>query len=70
MAESVSGPVVWVKMKYLEPKTRGRYKGGANSAPVRKRKKVGGGPSPIERVKVITAAGKTSWIDRSRERTR
>lgn len=70
MPEVAAGPVVWVKQKYLDPKTRGRYKGGANSAPVRKRRKIGGGPSPIERVMVINVAGKTTWIERPRERTR
>ena len=70
MAEAVAGPIVWVKRKYLEPKTRGRHKGGANSAPARKRRKIGGGPSPTERVMVITAAGKTTWLERPRERTR
>lgn len=50
------GPVVWVKEKYTSPKQNGRYKGGTNAAAKksdRKRKKVGGGPGPIEHVLVL-----------------
>lgn len=69
MAETVTkdGSVTWLKLKYSCHKDKGRYKGGTNAAKnVRKRKKVGGGPSPIEHVKVITATGHTRWETRPR----
>ncbi len=63
------GPVVWLKEKHSCPKQNGRYKGGSNTAAKktdRKRKKVGGGPSPIEHVMVITVEGRTTWQTRPR----
>lgn len=72
-----TGPVTWVKHKYTAPKDKGRYKGGANASAkgARKRKKVGGGPSPIEHVRVLRFTGFTypegsttaKWITRPRE---
>ncbi len=71
MAETKTkdGRVTWLKWKYAMPKTRGSYKGGtsATGKPVRKRKKVGGGPSPIEHVKVICADGGVRWETRPRQ---
>jgi hypothetical protein len=73
----VTEPVTWIKNKYSCPKDKGRYKGGTNatSKSGRKRKKVGGGPGPIEHVKVIKIGGltypetasNTKWITRPRE---
>jgi hypothetical protein len=61
-------PVTWLKQKYSCYKQKGRYKGGTNAAKsVRKRKKVGGGPSPIEHVLVLTASGHKRWDTRPRE---
>lgn len=72
MAETVTkdGQVTWLKWKYAMPKDKGRYKGGTSPGgkPAVKRKKVGGGPSPIERVKVITADGGVRWETRPREK--
>lgn len=56
-----------IKYKYTRPKSRGTYKGGGGqNAPRAKRKKTGGGPSPIEWVKVITASGSVRWDQRPR----
>ena len=67
MAEIVTstGQVMDIKFKYTCPKSRGTYKGGGGqNAPRAKRKKVGGGPAPIEWVKVITKEGRTRWDQR------
>jgi hypothetical protein len=63
------GPVTWIKEKYSCHKDKGRYKGGtsAGGKAVRKRKKVGGGPSPLEHVKVICATGGVRWETRPRQ---
>lgn len=70
MAETVTkdGQVTWLKWKYAMPKDKGRYKGGASMGgkPTVKRKKVGGGPSPVERVKVIGTDGHVRWETRPR----
>lgn len=70
MAETVTkdGMVTWIKEKYSCHKDKGRYKGGTSTGgkPAVKRKKVGGGPSPIERVKVIGADGHVRWETRPR----
>lgn len=72
MAETKTkdGQVTWLKWKYAMPKTRGSYKGGSSTSGKHaiKRKKVGGGPSPIEHVKVITADGGVRWETRPREK--
>lgn len=67
MAET--GPVTWIKHKYAAPKDKGRYKGGtsASAKATRKRKKVGGGPSPVEHVLVLCRDGGTRWATRPRE---
>lgn len=69
----MTGPITWVKAKYTRPKDKGRYKGGTN-APAkksdRKRKKVGGGPGPVEHVMVIGTNGKVHWETRPRENVR
>lgn len=70
MAEIVTkdGTVTWLKDKYSCYKQKGRYKGGTSGAKaVKKRKKVGGGPSLIEHVKVITKTGGVRWNTRVRE---
>lgn len=63
-------PVTWCKAKYTRPKDKGRYKGGTSvgGTKSRRRKKVGGGPGPIEHVKVITETGCVRWETRSREK--
>jgi hypothetical protein len=68
MAETTElSPVTWLKQKYSCYKQKGRYKGGTNAAKsVRKRRKVGGGPSPVEHVKVLTASGHVRWETRPR----
>lgn len=43
-------PIVWTKAKYLEPKTRGRYKGGSNSSSTKKPKRVGGRAAAVKPV--------------------
>jgi hypothetical protein len=57
-------PVSWLKAKYSCPKQRGRYAGGTNGAPLKKRKKVGGSKiKPTQqRVMVLGANGKTGFI--------
>lgn len=66
-----AGPVTWLKAKYSRPKDKGRYKGGTSGAKaVKKRRKVGGGPNPIEHVKVIGAGGHVRWETRPREGVR
>jgi hypothetical protein len=71
MAETLTkdGQVTWIKEKYSRHKDKGRYKGGTSTGgkPVRKRKKVGGGPSPIEHLKVIGPDGRVRWETRARE---
>lgn len=64
------GPVTWIKEKYSCRKEKSSYKGGSSSGSkkVTKRKKVGGGPSPIEHVKVIGADGRIRWETRPREK--
>jgi len=55
-------PMTWIKNKYAAPKTRGRYSGGTNSAPLKKRKKSGSKIKPtMLRVKVLQANGKVAW---------
>jgi hypothetical protein len=63
------GQVTWIKEKYSCHKDKGRYKGGTSTGgkPQHKRKKVGGGPSPIEHVKVICADGGVRWETRPRQ---
>ena len=62
------GPVVWVKYKYLAPKSSGRYKGNSNGSSLKKRegqrKKSPQPPSDYETVMVIKKTGKTSWETR------
>lgn len=70
MAEAVTstGQVTDIKFKYTCPKSRGTYKGGGGqNAPRAKRKKTGGGPGPVEWVKVLTAEGRTRWETRPRK---
>lgn len=68
---SETGPVTWLKAKYSRPKDKGRYKGGTSGAKAaKKRKKVGGGPSPIENVKIIGAGGHVRWETRPRDTKR
>ena len=64
------GPVAWLKAKYERPKDKGRYKGGtsAGGKSKTKRRKIGGGPSPVEHVKVITTTGHVRWETRPREK--
>lgn len=69
MAEKVTatGQVTDIKWKYMCPKSRGNYKGGGGqNYPHAKRKKVGGGPSETEWIKVVTAEGRTRWETRPR----
>lgn len=64
-----SGRVTWLKEKYSCYKQKGRYKGGTNAAKnVRKRRKIGGGPNPVEHVKVLTSTGHVRWETRERAR--
>lgn len=71
MAETITkdGSATWLKWKYAKPKDKGRYKGGTSTGgkPVVKRKKVGGGPSSVEHVKVIGADGHVRWDTRPRQ---
>lgn len=63
-----TGQVTWNNDKHTRPKDKTRYKGGTSGgAPVRKRKKQGGGPSPIETIKVIGSDGRIRWETRQRE---
>ena len=58
-----------LKRKYTDKKTKGNQKaGGGNSGHKdRRRKKVGGGhQNPLEKVMVLTATGKTTWMWRER----
>lgn len=57
-------PMTWVKAKYTAPKTRGRYSGGANAAPQKKRHKVGSRSAvkPTHRnTLVLGTNGKFRW---------
>lgn len=62
------GPIVWVKYKYLAPKSSGRYKGSSNGSSLKKRegqrKKSPQLPSDFETVMVLKATGKIGWISR------
>jgi len=59
-------PVVWLKAKYSCPKQRGRYAGGANSAPIKKRKKTPNKEKPtMQHVMHITKDLKTVWFWRA-----
>lgn len=57
-------PFVWVKAKYLAPKQRGRYAGGANAAPKKNRNKKGPKVAPTFRnVMVLSAtSNKITWV--------
>ncbi|MGH3628451.1 MAG: hypothetical protein ACRDRL_13575 [Sciscionella sp.] len=70
MAETVTkdGSVTWLKWKHAMPKDKGRYKGGTSTGgkPAVKREKVGGGPGPVEHLKVIGADGHVRWEIRPR----
>lgn len=72
MAETTTkdGQVTWLKWKYAMPKEKGRYKGGTSTGgkPMTKRKKIGGGPSDVEHVKVIGVDGRVHWQTRPREK--
>lgn len=74
MAETLTkdGRITWLKEKYAVLKDKGRYKGGTSGggSKTRKRRKIGGGPSPIEYVKVITGEGRVTWLTRPRETRR
>lgn len=64
-----SAPVVWMKYKYLEPKTRGRYKGGSNSSSTKRVKRspnrnTTAAPVLTETVLVLSATGKRTWMSR------
>ena len=63
-------PVTWLKAKYSCYKQKGRYKGGGGTGAPKKTKgrKIGGGPNPVETVKVITAGGHVRWDTRPREK--
>ena len=70
-------PVVWTKAKYLEPKTRGRYKGGTNSSSTKRLKRTANRsvapiPDIVERVMVLDfrdgKGGKINWITRPKEK--
>lgn len=66
MAEELQ-PVTWLKAKYSCYKQKGRYKGGTSTGGVKKKRtKRGGGPSPIEHVKVLTSTGHVRWETRPR----
>lgn len=62
-------PVVWIKAKYAAPKQRGRYAGGTNAAPLKKRgKKQSGSKPPMTRQRVMVlepTKGKITWIWRT-----
>lgn len=65
------GRVMDIKSKYTCSKSRGAYKGGGGqNTPRAKRKKTGGGPSPVEQVMVLTADGRIRWTRRPREQKR
>jgi hypothetical protein len=55
-----------------KPRTKVQHQSSASTSSKgsRKRKKVGGGPNPIEHVKVYTAEGRIKWITRPREAVR
>lgn len=64
-----NGMVTDIKFKYTCSKSRGTYKGGGGQNSQRaKRKKIGGGPHPVEWVKVLTAGGRVRWDQRVREK--
>lgn len=52
----------------MKPKNGGSSTSSTDKT--KRRKKVGGGPSPIEHVKVITETGHVRWETRPREKTR
>lgn len=55
-------PVTWLKAKYTQEKTKGRYKGGEHPAPRRKHSKHPNKLAPTrQRVMVINTMGKTVW---------